>query len=45
MTTKGATTVLRLDKPTPSSQRHTVSSQLDASSQLRTSVMAVSQYK
>ena len=45
ITSKGATTVLRLAKPTPSNQRQTVSNQALASSQPRTKVTAVSQYK
>ena len=45
ITSKGATTVLRLPKPTPSNQRQIVSSQSLASSQPRTKVTAVSQYK
>lgn len=43
ITSKGATTLLRLGMPTPSNQRHTTDSRLEASSQPCTLATASSQ--
>ena len=45
ITSKGATTVFRSGRPMPSSQRQTTVNQLEASSQPRTQVTAMSQYR